>query len=123
MSTAALSFEPAADGKTYSSDFTVLVRFLDQNNQVVRQVSQHYEVKGPLADLERAKQGEIIFYREPELPAGIYTMQTVVYDGPSGKSSVRFATVEVEETDPAGLRQPRRAHRHGRRPGVCRRNT
>jgi hypothetical protein len=103
VSTAALSFEPA-DGKTYSSDFTVLVRFVDQNDQVARQVSQHYEVKGPLADLERAKQGEIIFYREAELPPGIYAMQTVVYDGPSGKSSVRLSTIEVDQTDPARLR-------------------
>jgi hypothetical protein len=58
-------------------------------------VSQHYEVNGPLADLDRAKQGEVIFYREPELHPGVYTMETVVHDAPSGKASVRFATVEV----------------------------
>lgn len=95
LKTAPLTFQPSADGKTYTSDFAVLVRFLDQQNQVTRKVSQHYEVKGPLAGLERAKQGEVIFYREPELPAGLYTMETVVYDAPSGKSSVRFSTVEV----------------------------
>jgi len=104
INTAALSFEPAADGKTYSSDFTVVVRFLNQQNHVARQVSQHYEVKGPVADLERAKQGEIIFYREPELPSGVYTMETVVYDAPSGKSSVRFSTVEVAQADTSRLR-------------------
>jgi len=104
VNTAALSFQAAADGKTYSSDFTVVVRFLDQQNQVARQVSQHYEVKGPLADLERAKQGEIIFYREPELPSGVYTMETVVYDAPSGKSSVRFSTVEIPQADTSRLR-------------------
>ena len=32
----------------------------------------------------------MLFYREPELPAGVYSMETVVYDAPSGKSSVRF---------------------------------
>jgi hypothetical protein len=31
-------------------------------------------------------------------------MQTVVYDGPSGKSSVRLSTIEVDQTDPARLR-------------------
>ena len=61
----------------------------------MRKVSQHYEVNGPIADIARAKQGEVIFYREPELPAGLYTMETVVYDAPSGKSSVRLSTVEV----------------------------
>ena len=102
--TAPLTFAPAEDGKTYTSDFAVLVRFLDQQNQLARKVSQHYEVKGPIADLERARQGEVIFYREPELPSGVYTMETIVYDAPSAKSSVRFSTVEVPKVDPAALR-------------------
>jgi VWFA-related protein len=104
LRTAPLTFQPAADGKTYSSDFTVLVRFLDQQNQVVRKVSQHYEVKGPLDALERAKQGEVLFYREPELPPGVYTMETVVFDAPSGKSSVRLSTVEVPKDGASSLR-------------------
>ena len=104
VSTAALTFQPAADGKTYSSNFTVLVRFLDERNQVARQVSQHYEVKGPIAELGRARQGDIIFYRQPELPAGVYTMETVVYDGASGKASVRVSTVEVPKPDATRMR-------------------
>lgn len=104
LKTAPLTFQPAADGKTYTSDFAVLVRFLDPQNQVVRKVSQHYEVKGPIADLERAKQGDVIFYREPELPAGVYTMETVVYDALAGKSTVRLATVEVPKTETGKLR-------------------
>jgi VWFA-related protein len=103
LKTAPITFEPAADGKTYTSDFAVLVRFLDPQNQVVRKVSQHYEVKGPIADLERAKQGDVIFYREPELAPGVYTMETVVYDALAGKSTVRISTVEVPKTDPARL--------------------
>jgi VWFA-related protein len=101
VKTAPLTFKPAADGKTYSSDFSVIVRFLDAREQVVRKVSQHYEVQGPLNALERAKQGEVIFYREPELAPGVYTMEAVVYDAPSGKSSVRLSTIEVpkEESD------------------------
>lgn len=104
LKTAPLTFQPTADGKGYTSDFEVLVRFLDQQNQVARKVSQHYEVKGPVADIERAKLGEVIFYREPELPAGVYTMETVVHDAPSGKSSVRFSTVEVPKANPGKLR-------------------
>jgi VWFA-related protein len=104
LSTAPLTFQPAADAKTYTSDFTVLVRFMNQQNFVERKVSQHYEIKGPIADLERAKQGEVIFYREPELPAGVYTMESIVYDAPSGKSSVRLSTVEVSRVDPGKLR-------------------
>jgi hypothetical protein len=67
-------------------------------------VSQHYDVKGPLSALERAKQGEVIFYREPELSPGVYTMEAVVYDAPSGKSSVRLSTVEVPKENADTLR-------------------
>lgn len=102
--TAPLTFQPAADGKTYTSDFAVIVRFLDRDNHVTRKVSQHYEVNGPIGQIESARQGDVIFYREPELPAGTYTMETVVYDLPSGKSSVRLGTVEVTRDDPAKLR-------------------
>jgi hypothetical protein len=104
LSTAPITFQPAADGKTYTSDFAVLVRFLDTQNQVVRKVSQHYEIKGPVADLGRAKQGEVIFYREPELAAGVYTMETVVYDALADKSTVRLGTVEVPPTAAGKLR-------------------
>jgi VWFA-related protein len=102
--TAPMSFADSGDGKTYTSDFAVLVRFLDAQNQVVKKVSQHYEIKGAMADVERARQGEVLFYREPELAAGVYTMETIVYDNPSGKSSVRFTTVEVPKVDPSVLR-------------------
>jgi VWFA-related protein len=102
--TAPLTFQAAADGKTYTSDFAVIVRFVDKDNHVTRKVSQHYEVNGPIGQIESAKQGDVIFYREPELPSGVYTMETVVYDLPSGKSSVRLATVEVARDDPTKLR-------------------
>jgi VWFA-related protein len=102
---APLSLFPTPDGKTYASDFTVLVRFLDSQNRMVKKVSRHYDdVRGPLAELDRAKQGEVLFYREPELQPGVYNMETIVYDTPSGKASVRFSTVEVPNADPAAPR-------------------
>ena len=104
LKTAPITFQPSADNRTYTSDFAVIVRFLDSRNQVVRKVSQHYEVKGPIADIERAKQGEVIFYREPELSAGVYTMETVVHDALAGKSTVRLATVELPKSEPGTLR-------------------
>ncbi len=104
LKTAPLAFQDSGDGKTYTSDFTVLVRFLGSKNQVTKQISQHYDIKGPLDALDRAKQGEVIFYREPELDPGVYTMETVVHDALTGKSSVRIATVEVPREDIAALR-------------------
>ena len=104
LRTAPLTFAATDDGKSYTSDFTVLVRFVDRENRVARKVSQHYEVRGPISEIERARAGDVIFYRQPELPPGVYTMETVVHDAPSGKSSVRFSTVEVPAVDPAKLR-------------------
>jgi hypothetical protein len=95
LATAPLTFQPAEDAKSYTSDFTVLVRFVDQQDHVARKVSQHYEIRGELAQMDGAKRGEVVFYRESELPPGLYTMETVVHDAPSGRSSVRFSTVEV----------------------------
>jgi VWFA-related protein len=104
FSTGPLTFHAPPDSEVYTSDFAVLVRFLDRQNQTVRKVSQHYEINGPIGELERARQGEVIFYREPELPPGVYTMETIVYDAPSGKASARFSTVEVPKHDVSTLR-------------------
>jgi VWFA-related protein len=102
--TAPLTFETSADGKTFATDFAVLVRFIDAQNRVVKKVSQYYDMRRPVAELEPAKQGDVLFYREPELQPGVYAMETIVYDNPTGKASVRFSTVEVPKTDAAGLR-------------------
>ncbi len=102
--TAPLTFQPSADGKTYTSDFSVLVRLLDRTNRPVRKLSEQYQINGALSELEGARRGEVIFYREPELSAGVYTVEAVVHDAPSGRSSVRFATVEVPPAAPEKLR-------------------
>jgi hypothetical protein len=104
VKTAPLTFQTSADRKGYTSDFTVLVRFVDEQNRTARKVSQHYEIRGESADIARARQGEVIFYRESELPPGVYSMETVVHDAPSGKSSVRFSTVEVPRQEEGKLR-------------------
>ncbi len=107
VQTAPLSFVPAADGTSYTSNFTILVRFVDQADpqpRVVRRLSQHYEIRGPLAEMERARNGDVIFYRDSELPPGLYAMETVVFDAPTGKSSVRFSTIEVPRRAESTLR-------------------
>jgi VWFA-related protein len=104
FATESITFQAAADGKSYTSDVAVVVRLLNAQNQIVRKMSQHYEINGPMADLERAKHGEVLFYREPELAPGVYTLEAVVHDAPSGKSSVRFSTLEITKQDPGRLR-------------------
>ncbi len=104
LATTPIMFVPADDKKTYTSDFTVLVRFSDANRQVIDKMSQRYQVAGPIEKLEQAKNGQVVFYRQSDLPAGFYTMETVVYDALSKKASVRFTTVEQPNQDPAQLR-------------------
>ena len=76
------------------------MRFKDGANQVIDKMSQRYEVTGPIDAMDKAKLGQVIFYRQPELPPGTYTMETVVYDALAKKASVRFKTIEQTELEP-----------------------
>jgi VWFA-related protein len=104
LKTSPMSFPTAEDQKSFKSDFAVVVRFLGSKNEVVKKIGQHYEMAGELDKLEIAKNSEVLFYREPELPPGVYTMETIAYDNPSGKASVRYATVEVPKIEKDKLR-------------------
>jgi hypothetical protein len=104
LKTSPMSFPTAEDQKSFKSDFAVVVRFLGPKNEVVKKIGQHYEMAGELDKLDIAKNSEVLFYREPELPPGVYTMETIAYDNPSGKASVRYATVEVPKIEKDKLR-------------------
>ncbi len=104
VSTSNITFKPSDDGKQYRSDFTVLVRFRDGAGTVMDKLSQRYEVTGPIEAIDKARQGQVIFYRQPELPPGTYTMETVVFDALSQKASVRFKTIEQRDPGPDELR-------------------
>jgi VWFA-related protein len=104
LSASSLTFVPSEDKQTQHADFTVLVRFRDQANEIVRKLSQHYQFDGPSDRVEAMKQGEVLFYRQTELPPGVYTMETVVFDSVSNRASVRFSTVEQPRAAADGLR-------------------
>jgi hypothetical protein len=104
LPTAGITFQPSGDKKTYYSDFTVLVRFKDEDKQIVQKMSQRYELRGPIDQIDRAKGGEVIFYREAELPPGGYAMETVVHDALSKKASVRLGTFDQAPVNVDALR-------------------
>ena len=104
LKTEPMSFPLTDDQKSFKSDFAIVVRFLDSHEKVARKVSQHYEMSGEVARLPIARNSDVLFYREPVLPTGVYTMETIVYDNPSKKASVRYSTVEVPRIDPKKLR-------------------
>lgn len=81
--------------KSFATDFSVVALLRDESQRVVGKLSQHYRLAGPLAQLEAAKRGGIIFYRETELPPGRYTVAAAAYDATTGRASVASASVEV----------------------------
>jgi VWFA-related protein len=100
----AFTYAPDNEKKTYNSDFSLLALIKNESGRVVEKLSQHYPLSGPVDKIEAARSGEILFYREANLPPGRYTIEAVAYDAPSGKSSVRKTKLEVPGLDKTKLR-------------------
>jgi len=98
------TYAPDNEKKTYNSDFSILALVRNESGQAVEKLSQHYALSGPVDKVEAARKGEILFYREANLPPGRYTIEAVAYDAPSGKSSVRKTNLEVPGLDKTKLR-------------------
>lgn len=101
----AFTFRADQEKKVYETDFSVLALLKDEAGQVVEKLSRQYRLTGPLDKVEEEKQqGRVLFYREAELEPGRYTLETIAYDAPTGRASVRTANVEVPATEEGGLR-------------------
>lgn len=102
--TGAYTFIEDKGKKVYNSDFSVVVLVKDEAKQVVRKLSTHYTLNGPLEQLPKMKTGLVLFYREEDLPPGKYDVEAAVYDLPSNKISLRKTTIEVPDADETKLR-------------------
>ena len=51
----------------WQTHFTILARVLDGNGETIRKGSQPYRMTGPAKDVHVARQGDILFYRQPTL--------------------------------------------------------
>ncbi|HWP45146.1 MAG TPA: VWA domain-containing protein, partial [Blastocatellia bacterium] len=100
----AFTYTPDPAGKSYSADFTIIALVKNESGQVVAKLSRHYVLSGPVEQMEAAKRGEILFYREEQLPPGRYVVETAAYDKPSGKASIQRDTLEVLPSDKSKLR-------------------
>ena len=100
---AALRFE--ADGTTgkYRTDFSILARVMNARGEIVRKASQPYRLSGPADQIDTAKRGEILFFRQPSLEPGTYTLEVAVHDALATRSSVHRSTFVVPETKAAAL--------------------
>lgn len=91
----AITYATNTEKKIYQTDFVVVALIKDDSLRVVRKLSNQYVLTGPVERLDRAKSGEILFYREAELPPGRYTVSVAAYDALSGRASVESTGVEV----------------------------
>ncbi|PYR72263.1 MAG: hypothetical protein DMF86_24140, partial [Acidobacteria bacterium] len=95
VSTASLRFSVDRARSTYSAQAAVVVRIRDADGHAAQTVSQQYLLTGDAKDVDAAKKGEILFYREPDLGPGVYTMETIVFDANAQQGSARTATLTV----------------------------
>ncbi len=100
----ALTFQTTEDKASYRAEFTVLVRFRNEANEIVDKMSQNYVLTGPMERADSVKQGNVLFYRERELEPGLYKMEAIVHDALADRASVRFATFERPAIDEQALR-------------------
>ncbi len=95
VNTSALQFFTDQARATYSGQVAVVVRVKDQAGNVVQKLSQQYVLSGDAKDVEAAKKGEILFYRQPVLVPGFYQVESVVYDVIGQRGSARVSTLTV----------------------------
>ncbi len=95
VETGSLSYRVNEETRSFSAELVVVARVRDTNGQVVTKLSQQYTLGGDIGEMEASKRGDVLFYRQPDLPPGLYTLETVAYDTQAETSSVRISTLEV----------------------------
>jgi VWFA-related protein len=86
---------------TYTAQATVLARIKNAAGQDVQTLSQQYFITGPAKDVDSARDGELLFYRQPELQPGVYSLQAIVHDALGERASARLSTLTVPARSPA----------------------
>jgi VWFA-related protein len=105
LTTDSLRFVVDADKSTYSAQVAVVIRLKDSQGKDVQKLSQQYILSGDVKDMEAARLGTILFYREPLLAPGVYTVESIAFDALAGNGSARISTltVPVAESQTLGL--------------------
>jgi VWFA-related protein len=101
--TDALRFVVDPQRSSYQAQAAIVVRLLDGERHQVQKLSQQYVLTGEAKDVEAAKNGEILFYRDPDLAPGVYTMETIVFDGMARQGSARVTTLNVPPVEATSI--------------------
>ena len=75
VTTDKLDFQVDDKKSCTAAQAAVVVRVRDASGQIVEKLSQQYVLTGDAKELDAAKKGEILFYREPELSPGAYQFE------------------------------------------------
>lgn len=95
----AINYVTSTEKKAYGTNFSIVVLVRDEEQRVVRKLSNQYLLSGALDKLDVAKRGEVLFYRETQLDPGRYTIAAVVYDATTGQASTNTASIVVPNVD------------------------
>jgi hypothetical protein len=103
VSTDALRFNVDPERSTYSAQLAIVVRIRGKDGAEVEKLSQQYVLAGESKDVDAARNGEILFYREANLPTGVFTMEAIALDAMAAHGSARVATLTVPTADRSAL--------------------
>jgi hypothetical protein len=93
--TGALHFAIDDQKSAYSGRAAIVARVKDAAGRQAHLVSQRYVLAGDARDVETARQGDILFYREVDLDPGVYTVESIVFDAGAQRGSARVTTLSV----------------------------
>jgi VWFA-related protein len=91
-----LSFTEDSTTARFKGQATILAQ-LTSHGEVVGHQSQHYELNGDDAHLAQTREGRILFFASPEVPAGRTQIDWVVRDDVGGQASVARSILDVPE--------------------------
>jgi VWFA-related protein len=83
-----LTFARDEKNGTFRAEFTILARIRNAAGEIVRKASQPYRLSGPVAQLAQTQQGEVLFFRQPTLTPGTYSLDVAVHDALAGRAGV-----------------------------------
>jgi len=81
--------------KVQRADLAVVARIKNEAGREVDRLSQRYLLSAATENLEAARRGDILFYRQANLAPGRYTVEAVAYDALAQKASISTAAFEV----------------------------
>jgi VWFA-related protein len=99
----ALRFDRDEKTHTYRADFSIVARIVDARGDIVRKASQPYHLTGPAQQIDQARHGEILFFRQPALEPGRYALEVAIHDALATRSGVYRAPFVVPDTPPHSL--------------------